>query len=211
MTAKKKRMPKKKTSGKGQIHKNKQDTAQVDQAPRNTRQQTDPRPKSVKPFTTKDGKLAKDGTRRGRPKGSTVNKATGLTDNQERIARALLDAELKSGLWPTSTRELAEITGEDQNYVRRLLRKPKFQEHLMKLLELEGVILEQAFWRSLAFGLSVGDPKVMELYAKITGKTIDRSEKKVTVEVLSPDGKPALPVWAQDEDGDTIDAEIIEP
>ena len=114
----------------------------------------------------------------GRPVGSKVSKTTGLTPNQEGIAHKMLEAELQSGLFPATVREVATVTGKDPTNIRKLLKRPEFQKYLFTLLELEGVVLEGAFWRSMALGLQVGDSKVMQLYAQMTGKIKKQEEKK---------------------------------
>lgn len=184
---------------KGTHHKSSNHRVRADQAPRKTRQQTNPKPKALK---------RKAGP--GRPKGSVVNPETGLTPNQERIAEAMLAKELEDGLFPASVKDVAKITGSDPKYVRSLLKRKEFQDYLLKLLELEGVVLEGAFWRGMALGLQVGDSKVLELYARMTGKITNKTETKIEVEIKSPDGKPALPVYAE-ENGEVIEADIIGP
>ena len=82
----------------------------------------------------------------------------------------MLEAELKNKLFPATVREVSDVTGKDPATIRNLLKKPEFQAYLFQLLELEGVVLEGAFWRSMALGLQVGDSKVMQLYAQMTGK-----------------------------------------
>lgn len=183
-------------SHKGQQHRGKGESARDDQAPRDTRQQAYPKPKAKK---------RKAGP--GRPKGSVVSKETGLTPNQERIAEKMLGAELESGLFPASVSQVAQLTGSDPKYVRDLLRRKEFQDYLFKLLELEGVVLEGAFWRGLALGLSVGDSKVLELYAKMTGKITARTESKIEVVVKGVEGAPVLD-WR--DDPNIIDVEPVE-
>jgi hypothetical protein len=183
---------------KGTHHKSSNHTVRKDQAPRKTRQQTNTMPRSKK------GKAGP-----GRPKGSVVSKETGLTPNQERIAEAMLSKELEDGIFPASVGDIAKLTGSDPKYVRDLLKRPEFQSYLLSLLELEGVVLEGAFWRGMALGLQVGDSKVLELYAKMTGKITNRTESKIEVEVVAPGH--STPVLAWDDGGEIVEADIIEP
>jgi hypothetical protein len=141
----------------------------------------------------------------GRPKGSTIQES-GLTPNQEKIAQDILEAELKNGLWPASVKELVEATGKSSKTIRDLLRRDDFQAYLFKLLELEGLMLEGAFWRGLALGLQTGDVKVLELYARMTGKIKPvQKETKVEVQIKGVEGVQ-LPEYT----GDVIDAEVVE-
>lgn len=181
---------------KGRHHQGNEVPARDDKAPRKTRQQTDTRQKTKK---------RKAGP--GRPKGSIVSQETGLTPNQERVAEKMLEAELESGLFPSSVAQVAKVSNSDPKYVRELLKKEAFQKYVMKLLELEGVVLEGAFWRGMALGLSVGDSKVLELYAKMTGKITNKTETKIEVEIKGTEGAPKLD-WV---DSEVIDAEVIEP
>lgn len=147
----------------------------------------------------------------GRPKGSTVNRDTGLTKSQESIAHKMLSAELKTGVFPASVADVVKMTGRNPSTIRALLRKKEFQDYLAELLKAEGVVLEGAFWRGLALGMQVGDIKTLELYARMTGKIAPvKQEKKIEITVKSPDGLEALPTYAVDEDGDIIDAEVVE-
>ena len=135
----------------------------------------------------------------GRPKGSSISKITGLTPNQESIAEAIVGAELKSGLWPSSVKEICEVTGKHPPAIRSLLRRKDFQAYLLSLLELEGIVIEGSFWRGMALGLQAADPKVLDLYARMTGK-IQPVKKETLVEVVikSPDGKLALPEYTDE-------------
>ncbi len=99
------------------------------------------------------------------------------------------------------------MSDTDPNYVRDLLRRKTFQDYLFELLKLEGLVLEGAFWRGLALGLSVGDPKVLELYAKMTGKITKQSETKLLVEIKGIDGAPGSLDWS---DSEIVDAEVVE-
>ena len=179
---------------KGTHHAGNEDPARDDQAPRKTRQQTSTTPKKRKRPAGP-----------GRPKGSVLQ-ASGLTPNQERIAHKMLEAELESGLFPSSVAQVAKVSGTDSRYVRELLKRPEFQAYLLKLLELEGVVLEGAFWRGMALGLSVGDAKVLELYAKMTGKITNKTETKIEVEVKGVSGVPSLD-WS---DSEIVEAELVE-
>ena len=182
--------------GRGHHHAKKNVAARDDQAPRDTRQAALPKPKSKK---------RKAGP--GRPKGSTLNKETGLTPNQERIAHKMLEAELESGLFPSSVAQVAKVSGTQPGYVRDLLKRKTFQNYLFKLLELEGLVLEGAFWRGMALGLSVGDSKVLELYAKMTGKITNKTETKLEVSIKGIEGTAGALDWG---DGDIVDAEVVE-
>ncbi len=163
-------------------------------------------PTSVKKATRKKGNY-KPGP--GRPPGSKVDE-TGLTPNQKGIARKMLEAELESGMFPATVREVVEVTGKTPQTIRGLLKRKDFQEYLWSLLEDEQIILEPAFWRSMALGLQVGDQKVMDLYARITGKIQKREEKKVEVTIVAPTGQPAhLPIYEGDA-GEVVDAEVID-
>ena len=133
-----------------------------------------------------------------------VSKEWGLTPNQMRIARRMLDAELKGGMIPSSVQQVAKVSGSDPKYVRNLLKRQEFQRYLNHLLGLEGVVLEGTFWRGLALGMQIGDIKALELYAKMTGKIDKTRDTKIEVVVISPDGQPALPFY------DAEEAEIVE-
>lgn len=164
--------------------------------------------RSVRKATRKKGNY-KPGP--GRPKGSKKDPETGLTPNQMDIAQQMLEAELSSGLFPSTVREVADVTGKDPATIRNLLKRKEFQAYLFKLLELEGVVLEGAFWRSMALGLQAGEPKVMDLYAKMTGKITKQEEKKVEVVISAPDGQAmALPHYEGDAQEEIVDAEVIE-
>jgi len=142
----------------------------------------------------------------GRPLGSKKDEF-GMTPNQRSVAHAMLEAELKSGLFPATVREVADVTGKDPESIRKLLKQPHFQAYLFHLLELEGVVLEGAFWRSMALGLQVGDAKVMGLYAQMTGKIKKQEEKKVEVVIKAPDGQPVgLPQYPME----VLEAEIVD-
>ncbi len=143
----------------------------------------------------------------GRPPGSTLDKTWKLTPNQMAVADAIIDAGMDEGLFPSSVNDVVKITGRTSRYVRDLLRRDDFQAYFNWLLSTEGVILEGAFWRGMALGLSVGDVKVLELYARMTGKiTVGiKKDTHLTITVKSPDGAPALPAYTKD----IIEAEII--
>lgn len=182
---------------KGKHHAGNERPARDDQAPRKTRQQTNPTPKSKKRLKAGPG----------RPKGSAIDPDTKLTPNQMRIAEKMLEAELESGLFPASVAEVARVSGTKPDYVRALLKRKEFQDYVFKLLELEGVVLEGAFWRGLALGLQVGDSRVLELYAKMTGKITNRSETKIEVQIKGAgEVGPALD-WS---DSEVIDVKAIE-
>lgn len=144
--------------------------------------------------------------KRGRPKGSTLDKKWRLTPNQMAAAEAIVELSLEEGMFPASAQQVAKLVGLRPAYVRTLLKKPEFQEYFNWLLSAEGVVLEGAFWRSMALGLSIGDVKVMELYARMTGK-IAKAEKDTKVEVVikAPEGTTALPSWNKD----VIEAEVV--
>ena len=145
----------------------------------------------------------------GRPVGSAKDK-TGLTPNQKGIARKMLEAELSNGMFPASVREVVEVTGTSASTIRKLLRRKDFQKYLWSLLEDEQIILEPAFWRSIALGLQVGDQKVMDLYARMTGKIQRKEEKRIEVIITAPEGKIAhLPVYEGDA-GEIVEAEVVE-
>lgn len=185
-----------KGSGKGMQHPHEmpRQKAQADQAPRNSRQQANPTPKALKP---------KAGP--GRPKGSTLDPQWRLTPNQMRIAEAMLDKELEDGIFPASVKDVSQLTGADPAYVRKLLKRKEFQDYLFELLKLEGVILEGAFWRGMALGLSVGDVKVLELYAKMTGKVVQKQEARLEITLKSPEGRALLPEYVDVEALEVID------
>ena len=145
----------------------------------------------------------------GRPKGSTIQ-PSGLTPNQERIAHDILDVELKDGIFPASVAQLGRATATDPKVIRALLRREDFQKYMADLLKTEGVVLEGAFWRGMALGLQVGDPKVLDLYARMSGKIKqEKAQAKLTIEIKSPDGQAALPMYTLDEEGDIVDAELV--
>lgn len=162
--------------------------------------------RSVRKATRKKGNY-KAGP--GRPLGSKKDE-TGLTPNQKGIAQAMLEAELTSGMFPATVREVADVTGKDPKTVRNLLKRKEFQDYLFSLLELEGVVLEGAFWRSMALGLQVGDSKVMQLYANMTGKIEKKEDKKIEVVITAPEGHTlALPVYEGDA-AEIVDAETVD-
>ncbi len=163
-------------------------------------------PTSAKKATRKKGNY-KAGP--GRPLGSKKDE-TGLTPNQKGIARKMLEAELSNGMFPATVREVVEVTGKNAPTIRALLKRKDFQNYLWSLLEDEQIILEPAFWRSMALGLQVGDQKVMALYAQITGKIQKHEEKKVEVTIVAPAGQTAImPVYEGDA-GEIIEAEVVE-
>lgn len=142
----------------------------------------------------------------GRPKGSTLDKTWRLTPNQMKVAEVIIDAGMNEGLFPSSVVDVVKLTGRTSRYVRDLLKREDFQAYFNWLLSTEGVILEGAFWRGMALGLSVGDVKVLELYARMTGKiAAAKKDTKIEITVKSPDGAPALPAYTKD----IIEAEII--
>ncbi len=157
-------------------------------------------PRATRAITRKNKQHGKSSGR----KPGKIDPEWGLTPNQKRIARKMLEAELEDGLFPASVAAVAKVSGAQPAYVRDLLKRKEFQAYLMHLLELEGVVLEGAFWRGLALGLQTGDVKVLELYARMTGKIDNQKDTKVVIEVTSPDGQPALPVYEVEE------ADIVE-
>ena len=136
-----------------------------------------------------------------------IDKEWGLTPNQMRIARRMLDAELKGGMIPSSVQQVAKVTGSDVKYIRDLLKRQSFQKYLNHLLGLEGVVLEGTFWRGLALGMQIGDIKALELYAKMTGKIDTKRDDKIEITVISPDGQPALPIYVAAEEAEIIPEE----
>ncbi len=60
----------------------------------------------------------------------------------------------------------------------------------------------------MAIGLQVGDPKVLTLYARMTGKISKEQNNKLQIEIISPDGtRLSLPQYGNDE---IVDADVIE-
>ncbi len=147
----------------------------------------------------------------GRPKGSTLDKTWKLTPNQMRVAEKIVSATLDSdhgGIFPTTASQLSKLTGLKARTVRDLLKRADFQAYFQHLLSADGVILEGAFWRSMALGLSIGDIKTMELYARITGKIQGAGkDAKIEITVKSPDGILALPEYTE---ATVIEVEIKE-
>lgn len=145
----------------------------------------------------------------GRPKGSVVDKRWGLTAGQMILAQTILDVETTDGFFPSSITELARKTKTDRHYLREMLRREKFQRYLNHLMTTDGIMLEISFWRGMQLGLQVGDPKVLQLYANITGKVQKREMPVVKVKLVGPGGEEfALPMYT--DDPNVIDAEVIE-
>jgi len=141
----------------------------------------------------------------GRPKGSTLDKVWGLTPRQMDIAERIIHVNTESGLFPHNATELADKVGADRRYVQRLLRRADFQKYLTFLLLQDGIMLEMSFWRGMQLGLSVGDSKVLDLYARMTGKIAKNEATSLKVELVSPDGtRMALPTYSDDEIEDAI-------
>ncbi len=144
----------------------------------------------------------------GRPKGSTLDKVWKLTPRQMEIGELMMDVENSDGFFPSSVTELAKKIGADRTYVRDLLRRQDFQNYLNHLLLADGMMLELSFWRGMSLGLQVGDAKVLQLFAQMTGKIAKNEAPNVTVELVSPDGsRVALPMY---EEEDIQDADIVE-
>jgi hypothetical protein len=145
----------------------------------------------------------------GRPPGK-VDPEFGLTANQMKIAEKMIEAENENGFFPGSISELARSVGKDRHVVRDLLRREDFQRYLNYLLVQDGVMLELSFWRGMAIGLQAGDSKVLDLYAKMTGKIQKNAAPKLQVEIVAPDGERlALPTYSEEE-MEIVDAEVIE-
>jgi len=144
----------------------------------------------------------------GRPKGSVIHKKWGLTPYQMEIARKMIEATNKDGLFPSNISQLADFVGAERKYVRNLLRRDNFHAYLTHLLLQQGIWMEVSFWRGMQMGLQVGDPKVLQLYAQMTGKIAKQEAPILKVELISPDGsRQALPAYTDD---DIEDAIIIE-
>lgn len=144
----------------------------------------------------------------GRPKGSTLDKKWKLTPNQMALAESVLTATNKDGFFPDSIVALARRVKTDPQYLRNLLRRDEFQKYLSHLLVSDGIMLEMSFWRGMQLGLQVGDPKVLQLYANMTGKIRKNEAPQVKVLLVGPDGEQfALPMYAESE---ITDAEVVE-
>lgn len=142
----------------------------------------------------------------GRPKGSTLDKKWKLTPGQMSMARAIVEASVQGGLFPGSVAELSRAIGFKKEYVRKMLLREDFHAYINHLLISEGIMLEVSFWRGMAIGMQAGDPRVLQLYAQMTGKIQKKEAPKLRVEIVSPEGeRTALPVYE-----DIEDAEVIE-
>ena len=150
-----------------------------------------------------------DGGGPGRPKGSTLDKQWGLTPRQMEIAELMMEVETTDGFFPGSVTALAKEIGADRTYVRELLRRDDFQKYINHLLLSDGIMLEMSFWRGMQLGLQVGDSKVLQLYAQMTGKIAKKEAPQLKVQLVSPDGSTvALPLYEEEED--IIDVDAIE-
>lgn len=144
----------------------------------------------------------------GRPKGSTLDKVWKLTPRQMEIAQKIIDVEGEGGLFPARVTELADKVGADRMYVRKLLRREDFQRYLNHLLLQDGIMLEISFWRGMQLGLQVGDARVLDLYARMTGKIAKQEAPVLKVELVAPDGSvTSLPAYT---DSEIEEAIIIE-
>ncbi len=151
-----------------------------------------------------------DGGGPGRPKGSTLDKVWKLTPRQMEIAELMMEVETRDGFFPSSVTELAKEINTDRTYVRDLLRREDFQRYINHLLISDGIMLEMSFWRGMSLGLQVGDAKVLQLYAQMTGKISKKETPQLKVELVSPDGtRLALPMY-EAEDDTIIDADVVE-
>lgn len=156
---------------------------------------------------TKKRSLPKKKPGPGRPKGSKPHPEWGLTPSQMGVAEKIIEASIDGGIFPSSVADLAKLTGIRGDRLRPLLKRDDFQRYFNHLLAVDSIMLEGAFWRSMALGLSVGDVKVMELYARISGKiAATKKDTKVEIVVISPEGAPALPAYTKD----VIEATVIE-
>lgn len=143
----------------------------------------------------------------GRPKGSTLDKQWGLTPRQMEIAELMMEVETNDGFFPKSVTELAKAIKADRTYVRELLRRDDFQKYINHLLVADGIMLEMSFWRGMQLGLQVGDSKVLQLYAQMTGKIAKKEAPQLKVQLVSPDGSTvALPLYEDEKDIIDIDA-----
>lgn len=156
--------------------------------------------KIKRPLVTKGGRVVNH----GRQPDSALHPEWKLTPRQMEIAEAMVQAKSKKG-FPTSVAELARQLDADDKYIRGLLKRETFQAYLNYLLAMDGIVLETAFWKGMQLGLQVGDPKVLSLYATMTGKIQKQEAPKVVVEIRSPDQQLALPRYE-----DVEDAEVIE-
>jgi hypothetical protein len=144
----------------------------------------------------------------GRPKGSTLDPTWKLTPNQMDLCRKIIEATNEEGFFPASLTALARDVDTDPKYLREMLRRDKFQAYLNHLLLQNGIMLEMAFWRGMQIGLTVGDARVLQLYAQMTGKIAKKESTALKVELVAPDGsRTQLPVY---KDEDIVDAEVIE-
>lgn len=166
-------------------------------------------PKATRKQTNSEGRKwnGQEGGGPGRPKGSTLDPRWKLTPNQMDLAERILTVETDDGFFPASIAELAHKVGSDRQYVREMLRRDNFQAYINHMLLSDGIMLEMSFWRGMQLGLQVGDPKVLQLYANMTGKITKREMPTIKVELIAPDGsRQSLPMYTDD----IIDAEIIE-
>jgi hypothetical protein len=145
----------------------------------------------------------------GRPKGSTLDKTWRLTPRQMEIAQKIIDATNSDGLFPSSITQLAKSIGAEKHYVRELLRRETFHKYLTYLLLQDGIMLEVSFWRGMQLGLQVGDARVLQLYAQMTGKIAKKEAPVLKVELISPDGsRTALPAYTDEiEDAIVVEEE----
>lgn len=158
------------------------------------------------------GRVKRTSKNAGRAKGSKLDPKWKLTEYQMEIAQATLEATNRNGLFPASVSELARIIGADPMYVRNLLRNEKFQAYINHILVSDGIMLEMSFWRGMQLGLQVGDAKVLQLYANITGKIAKKEAPNIKITLLGPKGEEmALPMYRDPEveEEDIEDAIII--
>lgn len=144
----------------------------------------------------------------GRPKGSALDETWKLTPRQMAMAQAVVEATVENGLFPSSIAELARAIGHNKDYLRKMLLRDDFHAYMNHLLIADGVMLEVSFWRGMAVGMQAGDAKVLHLYAQMTGKVQKKEAPKLKVEIITPEGRQALPVY--EDDGEIEDAEVIE-
>lgn len=176
------------------------DTRSKSKSPRGTRRTINP-----------DGARVKRSSKNaGRPKGTTLDPVWKLTEYQMEIAQATLEATNRHGLFPASIAELARSIGADTMYVRNLLRNEKFQAYINHILVSDGIMLEMSFWRGMQLGLQAGDPKVLHLYATITGKIAKKEAPNIKITLLGPKGEEmALPMYRDQEESEDIEDAII--